>query len=373
MGIAGHEVRHSNRYRMIAAERLFFPAAALYGALVVPLSVHGMLTGHPLLPGFGTIAGHAHELLFGFAMAVVIGFLINKIGRYHLALLFGFWLGGRMLYLGFPDSPATLAIHLALGALLAATVTPKLIKGAKKWRNRVFGPLIVAIVLVPGAFHLAQASDSMALEYLMLRESVVLFSLLMLFMGGRIIAPAVAGAIERAGSTLEARVQPRIEGALLALPLIAVFGLALPGGRVPTGIALIATGILAAVRLLRWRLWRCRDRPDLLCLGIGYAWLAVGLGLLGSAWAFGMPTLGAATHAITVGALGTLSTSVMLRVRLLRAKQDIARTRSLPVITGLMGLAAVSRIGWPTDPGALWLAAGCWSLALLVALWRMGR
>jgi hypothetical protein len=43
-------------------------AAALYAGVAVPASVHGMLSGDPVLPAFATVLGHAHELLFGFAL-----------------------------------------------------------------------------------------------------------------------------------------------------------------------------------------------------------------------------------------------------------------------------------------------------------------
>ncbi len=64
-----------------AADTLFFPVAAAYAALAVPLSVHNMVVGPALLPRFAGAAGHAHELLFGFALAVVTGFLVTRATR----------------------------------------------------------------------------------------------------------------------------------------------------------------------------------------------------------------------------------------------------------------------------------------------------
>jgi len=133
-------------------------------------------------------------------------------------------------------------------------------------------------------------------------------------------------------------------------------------------IACTAAGALALVRLLRWRLWSCRGRPDLQCLGTGYAWLAIGLAALGLS-AAGAPRT-AAVHAITVGAMGTLTFNVMANTVMLRARRDRAREPRLIAGTALIGLAASLRILAAVFPGhalpLLLAAAACWSTALLV-------
>lgn len=428
--------------RPYAAERWFFPAAALYGAVAVPLSVYSMLSGRQWLPAFATPMGHAHELLFGYALAVAAGFLVNRIravpkaaGRWSariggavpaarssqrsersdfgahsapygwwrtrspdrgqdflggtsarkpmkfhpeavgLALLFGLWLAARVTYIAAPQGLAAAASNVAFATLLAGLVAPKLMQGAKKLRNKAFGPAIVALAVAVGAFHFALVSEQPAVAYVAVQEGVLLFTLLMLFMGGRILAPAVAAAIERAGGFPRARLQPRIEGALLGLMVAAVVSAALPAGRPLAGAALLLAGMLAAVRVWRWRLWQCRGRADLLCLGIGYAWLAVGLGLLGAAWLLGAIAASAALHGLTVGALGTLTASVMARVRMLRAKRDPATLRTLPYTVALIAVAAGVRIFLGQSQAGLYVAAACWSAALLllaVALVRIG-
>src|SRR5690625_2595595 len=58
--------------------------------------------------------------------------------------------------------------------------------------------------------------------YAVLGEAVVLFAMLMLFFGGRMIAPAAAGVIEGSGGALTARVQPRVESVILLAMIAAV-------------------------------------------------------------------------------------------------------------------------------------------------------
>ncbi|NEZ02682.1 NnrS family protein [Wenzhouxiangella sp. XN201] len=346
----------------------FFPLAALYGALSVPAFVLGWTGLLPTLPGLRTPAGHAHELLFGYALAVVAGFLINRASAPRLALMMALWLGARLAFLFFPGSLAAIAFNVGFAGLVAATAAPRFMKAAKKWRNRLTGPLVLAICAAAAGFQLLTFHAGGFGSYVLLGEAVVLFAMLMLFFGGRLIAPAAAGAIERSGGSMEARVQPRIEGAiLLAMIGAAVTGI-LPMLAPLQGLLLMLAGTLALVRLARWRLWQCWRRIDLIGLGIGYVWLGAGLILLGAGrgFAIGLPP-GVATHAITVGALGTLTTGIMLRTRLLRLRIPLEQFgRSFAAMTALVSLAALSRLVGGASDGGLLLAAAAWSSALLL-------
>lgn len=353
----------------VVTEKWFFPLAAAYGTLSVPLFVLGWAGHLPMLPGLLTPAGHAHELLFGFALAVVAGFLINRLSPVRLGLLLALWLLARLTFLFDPDGVPAAATNIGFAGLVAVTAAPRFMKAAKKWRNRLIGPMVLAICAAGAIFQLFSAGNHGHAHYVVLAEAVVLFALLMLFFGGRLIAPAAAGAIERQGGVLEARVQPRIEGAILLAMIAAALTAPIPTLHAPHGLLLILAGLLALVRLGRWRLWRCPHRADLLCLGLGYAWLGAGLVLLGAARGFSLglaPSI--ATHAITVGALGILTTSIMLRNRLLRLRVPLERAwPGFVAMTVLITFAAVARLLGDTIL-VLILAAAAWGLALLLLL-----
>lgn len=356
------------RGRRLAAEGVFFPIAAIYAAVVVPLSVHGMRSGEALLPGFATVTGHAHELLFGFALAVAAGFLVTRASRAQLATLVGLWLLARIGFLALPGSLFAFAANIGFAGWLGRLVIPPFLKGAKKLRNRTIGPLLGLLCLVVAVFHFAGMTTRTWLQYLILQETVLLFAMLMLFMGGRIIAPAAAGAIQRAGGHLEARVQPRIEGALLITMICALVLAVTPGGRPAAGVFTALAGLLAFVRLARWRLPACSGRPDLWCLGLGYGWLGVGLVSFGLAWTGQWLPAVTAVHAITVGALGTLTTAVMARVRLTRNKRDPARERVLPWIALAIAAATVFRLVEGSSDMGLGISAALWSAAFVLLL-----
>lgn len=330
------------------AHTVFYPAAALYAAAALPASVLGMARGWSPL-------WHAHEMLFGFALAVVAGNQLGAVPAGRVLALLAVWAGARLAFLLAPASAVAAALNAAFAVLLAIHVVPRLFGAAKKLRNRAL-PAILAALCAAAAFW----------RPALLLPAVVLFSLLMLFMGGRIIAPAVAGQRHRQGERLDARVQPRLEAAILIAGIVALAALAVPATSLLAAAALATAGVLAAARLARWRLWALRGRPDLLCLAAGYAWLALGLMGLGAALAAGRHA-SAALHLITVGALGTLTFNVMAMSWLLKARRVPDRSAAILVGTLLLAAATAFRLIGSFDAGPwLHIAAGCWSAAFLV-------
>lgn len=348
------------------AHRWFFPAAAAFAILAIPLA---MLARHGLgLAAIATPTGHAFEMLFGFALALIAGYLLGPLPTRHMAALLACWLLARIVDLVAPASWLMLAANALFILPVAWRLLPRLWV-AKKWRNRAQVPLLGLIYASAiAAIALAHFGHYPQHRYL-LDESVMLFALLMLFIGGRILAPAVAGEFYRQGRNLEARVQPAIESGLI-ITIAAAFALTpiLPS---IAGLLLIASGILAAIRLVRWQLWRCLARPDLICLGVGYAWLTLGLILLGAVKLGVITHFSSAVHAITVGALGTLSLNVMVRMTLLHAKRYPSHIIHILAMTGLMAAAVLARIGADFNiqrETLLAAAALAWSGAFAIAL-----
>src|SRR5690349_17024863 len=84
--------------------RPFFLGAALWACIAMVLWI-GLLSGWwSFATGYGLIAWHAHEFLFGYVAAVMTGFLLTAIpnwtGRFPLQgrpllALFALWLAGR--------------------------------------------------------------------------------------------------------------------------------------------------------------------------------------------------------------------------------------------------------------------------------------
>jgi uncharacterized protein involved in response to NO len=365
--------------RLVASGTLFYPGATLYAIFAVPGSVLPMLGIAGVVPGLATPAGHAHEMLFGYALAVVAGNQAGAMSAGRLALAFGLWLAARFAFLAAPYELPAIALNIGFAAVLAHRLLPRLRSAVRRMRNATLPLVLSALCASAVALQLLPRDDVSSAGRRLPGVALVLFALLMLFMGGRIIAPAVAGQFRRQAGMPDARVQPRIEAALVASTTIAVLALSFadsPGAGTVASIALVAAGSIAAFRLLRWRLWALRGRPDLLCLAAGYAWLAAGLVLLGTAGAFGVPRT-AALHVIAVGSLGTLTLNVMAMSWALRARQDPARAGLQVWGTLLLAAATLARVaagsGVVEPRMLLVLASSCWSGAFALLLVLMVR
>ncbi|WP_239985547.1 NnrS family protein [Marinobacter salexigens] len=356
---------------------LFFPAASLLAALAVPLSVWAVWSGTGWPAGL-VGAGHGHELIFGFALALIAGYTLGPQPAAMLYPLFGLWLAARISWILLPNFLVAQILSPAFAILLAWHVVPRF-SAAKKWRNKMVGPLIFLICMLAVIFWLSSGAGLaytpwLPGPFLLMHSAIVGLLLLMTFMGGRIIAPAVAGTLEKKGIPLEARVQPRIEGSLILMLGCTTCLIAFPVADPLTGILLIVASALIALRTLRWKLWLCPERPDLLVLASGYVWLAVGALAAGLSLLHGsLPA--PALHLITIGGLGTLSTSVMLRLAWQRSHRKPPPASEVFLIATLMAVAAISRFMAGASPfGAstlLWLSACAWALAYLWVTLRL--
>lgn len=371
------------RVRSPFANALFFPAAVLYALLIIPLWIAGQLGWIPPLPGLQNPAGHAHEIVFGYAMAVMAGYLMGPQPlRISLPLLIA-WLLARIDFLWLPGSWIAALPALIFAAGTAWIVVPRFSSAAKKWRNRMVAPLVATLMLATALAGPMTSTIPPPLTRLVAISGLLMLSLMMFFMGGRILAPALAGHIVSQRKLMPHRVQPRVEGAVILL-LLAVLPLpwlaateVLSEPLADQGMAglLLACGALIFVRIARWRVWLCRNRPDLLLLVLAYLWLGVGLLLLGLAKLPGGPPESAALHAVGLGGLGGLSLTVMLRTRLIYRYRDPNGFVSAHLASLMISLAALARLGavWLGSVEHLMLitAAGLWSMAMLLALFPL--
>ncbi len=340
------------------------------GTVAVPLSIAGPVH-----------QWHAHEMIFGYGLAVVAGFFLTAVpswtGRQPvrgapLAVLFGLWLLSRITSWTSAWIPAVgVALpELAFLGLLSVLVAQALLAGWSK-RNFVFLPALVVLFLGAGLHHL-EAMDVIdgASEIGHLLAFDVLLVLLTV-VGGRIVPAFTTNALRREGvEPLPRPADKRDIAAILAIVVLLVADLVAPGSAA-TGWVAIAAGIAGAVRMAGWRTHRVLSSPILWILHLGYAWLVFGLLLKG--WSLitgGMPEI-PALHALTVGALGSLTLGVMTRAGLGHTGRELKVSSAVAVAYVLVSLAAAGRIVWPLFNlpyhDAAMVASGLsWSAAFLI-------
>jgi uncharacterized protein involved in response to NO len=355
--------------------RPFYLLAALLAATALPLwltQYFGLLT----LPSpFAPMTWHAHEMVFGFAVAVITGFLFTAARNWTglptpthapLALLSGLWLLGRVLMLTGPAWAAAVVDVAFLPAVALALWIPLHHSGN---RNQFF----VALLLVLGganlAFHLAHAGALQIAELTPVRFALYLVVLIVTIMGGRVIPSFTRNAIPGARSRM---VRPLDLSAIgLAAAAFALLLSPLPGAL--AGALCIAAAVLHAARLWTWDPWCTRGSPILWILHLSYAWIPVGLLLLGL-HALGAPipaTLG--DHALSAGAVSGMIIGMITRTA--RGHIGLPLRAERPEVAAylLVHFAALARVLWPlatpsTYTWALAAAGALWSAAFLLYL-----
>ena len=360
---------------LTAGFRPFFLAAAIWAALGVPLWLCAYLNGLVVPTVLPPSVWHAHEMIFGFAAATVAGFLLTAVPNWTgrmplqggpLAALVLLWAAGRaaVLVSAVIGAPLAAIVDLSFPAAFLAVIAREIVAG-RNWRN----------LPMPGALSLLLLGNLLVhLEALGIADTaglgnrlglVTLLSLISL-VGGRIIPSFTRNWLAKSRPATPSPVpQNRFDVAALVVTTIALLGwAAAPDNPVTSGAAILA-GIMVALRLSRWRGRHTGAEPLLLILHIGYGWLAFGLVLLGVSGLAGLLPATAALHALTVGAIGTMTLAVMTRATLGHTGRPLAAGPVTTAIYGLITIAAVLRIlspfaGAETEP-ALWAAGIAWS------------
>jgi len=313
---------------------------------------------------------HAHEMIFGFAFAVITGFLFtagqNWTGQptpagAPLAAIAALWIAARVLVLT-PYAMLAAAADTAFALAAAAGIAVPLWKSRNR-RNYFFVALLLALGAVNLSFHLALAGAfALAVERtVQLALDLILF--IMAVMGGRVIPMFTAGAVPGAGSRRVLWLERLALGSVLVL-----IAADLPG--VPP----VAVGVIAAVaatahfaRLYLWQPWLTLSRPILWILHASYGWIVVSLALRALA-EFGVVPANLATHALTVGAIGGLTIGMMTRTARGHTGRPLLASPLETICYQLVQLAAVARVLVPLAlPGlhaASMVASGLlWSVA----------
>ena len=287
------------------AFRPFFLAAAIWSAGSLALWI-ATLAGGVILPSrFDPLSWHIHEMLFGFAMAAIAGFLLTAIPNWtgrlpvasgNLALLGCCWLLGRVACLVSAALPAALAIaaDLSFPAILIAVVTREIVAG-RNWRNL---PMIAPVTLLGLAnllMHLEAAGLSVPAGLgwrLALAAMIILISVV----GGRIVPSFTRNWLAKRGAAKVPGAHSRLDTAALFMLHAGLVAWALFPTLPPIGLLLLAGAALNLWRLLRWRGWATVTEPLLLTLHVGYGWLVAGVALLGTAIVTAEMPLSAGIH-----------------------------------------------------------------------------
>ncbi len=352
--------------------RPFYLLASTFAALSILLWIC-QYSGHLPAAYLQSPAWHGHEMLFGYTMAVVAGFLLTAVGNWTgkptptggaLMALAALWVAGRVLVLT-PFSLAAAIVNVAFPLALAIGIGGAVVQ-SKNRRNYFFLALLVLLAIAVLAFHLSHMDVLPWPERASLQVGLDIVLFIMAVIGGRVIPMFTNNGIPGAQATRNSLVE---KFALIgALVLIGVDILPVPG-LVVAGVA-FAVAFAHGVRLYLWRPQRTGSVPLVWVLHVAYGWIVVYLVLRGLA-ELGLVAQLFAVHALTVGAIGGMTMGMMSRTARGHTGRPLKADGFEVASFTLIALAAFIRVfGGMWLPGAYLLSVivsgTCWSAAFAI-------
>jgi uncharacterized protein involved in response to NO len=359
--------------------RPFFLLAAFFGSAIVPvwvLVIVGLVHPSAYLPA---AIWHAHEMVFGFTVAVIAGFLLTAVGNWTqretlvgtpLLGLAALWAMGRIGMVLVAQLPRGVpaAVDLAFLPILIVALARPLV-AARNRRNFVMLVILAALFLANLVVHLAAlglAPPASARTACLAAVDVVV--LVILVMAGRVFPMFTRN------TTGMPDIQSRPSLDLLTpagMATLTIVDVVAPESVASAWVAGVV-GVLAIARAWGWRTRLVARHPLLWILHTGYAWVCIGLLLRATAGLQVVPA-SFATHALTVGAIGSLTLGMMARVALGHTGRPLAVPPAITAAFLAITAAAFGRVFVPiVRPEwyfvTLLVAGGLWTAAFLVYL-----
>lgn len=366
----------SNRFALFdLGFRPFYLLAALLAALSVPVWVAQWYVVVAQPGQFGGMAWHAHEMVFGFAAAVITGFLFTAARNWTglptptggaLAALAALWLAGRLAMLTGPGVPAAV-VDCAFLPLVALSLWFPLRRSRN--RNLFFVGLLLLFAVANLLFHLASLGVLALPPTIPARGALFLVVLIVSIMSGRVTPSFTKNAIPSANIRRVAGLDP------VAIVVLAA-ALAAELARTPAWLLAPLAGaaaVLHAVRLVLWDPFSSLPSPILWILHLSYAWIPLGMLLLAVSAIYPEIPAGLFLHALGTGAVGGSIIGMITRTARAHTARPLQAGGAETLAYVLVHASALIRVfgplALPAHYGAVLAAAATgWSLAFLLYL-----
>lgn len=331
--------------------RAFFALAGLSALLLIVLW-NGIYTGKLNLANYyAPTLWHAHEMLAGYAVAVIAGFLLTAIKNWTgratisgdaLAALCLLWLYGRIVpfYEGLLPDVLIALVDFAFLPVLAYQVSQPILQ-TRHYSALVFIAVLLVLAFANALIHTELLGWSNQ-AWLGLQLMIATIIVLILIIAGRVL-PFFT---ERGLTGVLIIRNPIADNIAIATALL-MFILQLSG---ISGSALAIVAVCAALantyRVSAWTVQKIYYVPLLWVLYSGYAWIIIGFILIAlSAYHLVAPAL--ALHALTLGGIGLLTLGMMARVSLGHTGRALKAANAITLAFALLNSAALIRVFLP--------------------------
>jgi len=323
---------------------------------------------------------HAHEMIFGYTLAAIAGFFLTAVPNWTgtkpvsgntLGVLVVAWLAGRAAIWFSTYLPVFLVAILDLAFLsVLLVVVVKSLFSRPTQRNLIFVPILIGLLagnLLVHAEGVGVFDGGLVKGHLLALDTVIV---LISVIGGRITPAFTTNALCRLG--YEGDDLPKSKKPLELLSIGSLMALLVADLLVEPGALTGALAAIAAVanlwRLAGWSWRRTLDQPIVWVLHLGYLWLVVGMALRGASGLTDGLSETTAMHALTVGAIGTMTLGVMTRASLGHTGRALHASPAVVFAYAAVSAAALIRVVGPAlvpqfYNEAMLAAAIVWTLA----------
>lgn len=304
--------------------RPFFLLAGVFGVISVALWFWLYKAGAATLPNnaLPVVLWHAHEMIYGYAIAVIAGFLLTAARNWTgvqtlhgsaLIMLALLWVLARAL--PFVPNPAAFAamaiVDLSFNLLLCLAILHPIFK-AKQWAQLAVWSKLVVLLAGNVFFYLGLFGTMEDGIRLGLYTGLYIVISLILMMGRRVIPFFIEKGVDYDVVLTNRRWVDISSLVLMLMFLVLEVFVPLPE------YAALAAGLLFFLhgfRLIGWYTRGIWTKPLLWSLYIGYAWIVLGFGMLALSRVTDLnPAL--AVHAFAYGGIGMMTIGMMTRVAL---------------------------------------------------------
>jgi len=335
--------------------RPFFLLGTLFSVIVVALWLWILSYGGWLATSELTVfQWHAHEMLYGYTVAVIAGFLLTAVGNWTgkqtlsglpLLILSLLWLAARAM--PFIDHPQAMPIMASLDiifnlGLAVAVLVP--IMQVRQWKHlaiwsKVLLLLAGNVLFYLGVFNLLDNGIQLGIY-----TGLYIILSLMMLMGRRVIPFFIEKGVD-ASVTIKNYRWLDLSSLFLMLGFI-IFEVFIV---IPQWATILAAllAVLHGIRLWGWYTKGIWKKPLVWVLYLGYMWIVIGFVLRALSGWFEIDQM-LSVHAFAYGAIGTITIGMMARVALGHSGRDVFNPpKAVSTMFILLLLGSVARVLMP--------------------------
>lgn len=311
--------------------RPFFLASMIFAVIAIALWMGIYVFKINLNLAYSATTWHAHEMIFGYSMAVIAGFLLTAVKNWtgvqtlqgvQLLLLFLLWLSARFFsFEALLIHPYLLALSdLLFNLLLCIAILAPIVK-TKSWTHLIIASKLVLLLLANTVFYLGFLNIWPEGINYGLYMGLYLVLALIFTMGRRVIPFFIERGVDE---NFTATNKKWLDISSLFLFLTYSILKITHFNTDVTAVVAIILFLLHSYRLYGWYTRGIWAKPLVWSLYIGYSWLVIGF-LLDAFNHFFSYSPFLSLHAFALGGIGTITVAMMARVALGHTGRNIAQ------------------------------------------------